>query len=254
MFLVISSGFMGFYALLGAVAKLDPKQVTEISGASAGSIVGFLMLLCHWNHQKILSLVLQDVKKKLKPNLKNFASNYGFIPEKKLLSIFESACDFFGIKRDISFKELYEINPIKFHVSVTCIELSRTEYMSVSTTPDMSVCKALCMSCAVPLLMTPVKHNGFHYVDGAVTEAVPVSIFVDKPRGDILVVCLRKPSISKINSLKSYMLSLVGVISNMRSSLEGVRHIEIDTQDIDINDPTMTLETKLRLFLMGYST
>jgi NTE family protein len=70
-----------------------------------------------------------------------------------------------------------------------------------------SVAKAVRASCSIPGIFTPVEMNGRLYVDGSVTDSLPVDIARAKGADIVIAVDISKP-----NNLKAQYNSLVDVI------------------------------------------
>lgn len=59
-------------------------------------------------------------------------------------------------------------------ICATNVTKQRPEYFSADSHPDVAVVDAVCASCSIPVLYTPVKIGGDLFVDGAVTDAFPL--------------------------------------------------------------------------------
>lgn len=74
----------------------------------------------------------------------------------------------------VTFGALHERTRKKLVVCCTNVTDSRAEYFSADTAPEVPVLDALCASCSVPMIFTPVKIGGKLFVDGAVVDALPL--------------------------------------------------------------------------------
>jgi predicted acylesterase/phospholipase RssA len=257
-YLAIGPGSMAFFVYLGIVHKLQESgrfsDLEEIAGASAGSIVGFLFLLANRDVSKVLDYTLQaPIKKAMKPNIKTLLKDYGLVPVSKVHKLLEDACTKFISKPDITFEELYARVPIKLHVSAFCVDLYKTDYFSVERTPKMSVLDAVCMSCAVPFLFSASKFNGWHYIDGGSAESIPCAPFIGRPYEDILALRIAWSRPTEIKNLKSYGLSVMYSILNMRASYTNIPSLEFELDDVDIFDFGSENDVKLKMFMNGQS-
>jgi NTE family protein len=77
-----------------------------------------------------------------------------------------------------------------------------------------SVAKAVRASCSIPGIFTPLEMNGRTYVDGGVTNNLPVDIARAKGADIIIAVSLSKPSNSNIqfNSLLDVILQSIDIM------------------------------------------
>lgn len=257
-YVAIGPGSMGLFVYLGVFSKLKNKgllkDVQEISGSSAGSILGFLFLATEGNIPEILDFALNvPVKQIMKPNIKSLLVNFGLVPVTKVRKQLSLACKKYLKKDDITFLEFYEHTKIKFHVSAYCVDLMKTEYFSVDTTPTMSVLDAVSTSVAIPFLFSSTKLNDLNYIDGGAAEDCPCGPFINKERSEILALKLAwtRPTIAK--DLKSYGISILMSILKMRYSYEDVPTIHVDLGDTDVFDFGTENEGKIRMFIQGHS-
>lgn len=255
--LALGPGAMGVFVYLGTLYKLKEtgrlEDLEEISGASAGSLVGFSFLIGNQDIPKILDHALEiNTKSLMKPNIKTLLKDYGLVPVGKVRKVLEEFCFKFTNKIDITFRELYEISPIKFHVAAFCVDLMRTEYFSIDTAPAMSVLDAVCMSISVPFLFSATKLNGWHYVDGATAEVIPGGPFIGRQRKDVFAVKLAWSRSNEIKDLKTYGLSIMYSALRMRASYD-FPILDIDLEGSDVFDFGAGNEGKLRMFMLGQS-
>lgn len=93
---------------------------------------------------------------------------------------------------DMTFRELAKVTGKVLVVCVTNLTKVRREYLSVDTTPDMSVLLAVRMSMAVPILYAPVMHEGSLYVDGGMLDNLPLAHFDKKGPPTTLAIYLQR--------------------------------------------------------------
>lgn len=255
--LALGPGAMGFFIYLGVMYKLKESgrlsDLEEISGASAGSLVGFLFLIANQDIVKCLDFALTvPVKQIMKPNIKTLLKDYGLVPVSKIRKVLADACLKFTTKNNLTFRELYEFVPIKFHVAAFCVDLMRTEYFSVDRTPDVSVIDAVCMSIALPFLFSTTKFNGWHYVDGGTAENIPCAPFIGLPRSEVLGMKLAWSRSNEIKNLKSYALGIMYSLLRMRATYD-FPILDINLEGSDVFDFGAETEGKLRMFMLGQS-
>ena len=241
-YLVIGPAAMGYFAFLGALSNIDTNKFEEISGSSAGAIIG-LCLACGKTVDEITQWSLNlDLKELSKMNLKSFLISYGLISHEPIKKKF---VDFIG---NPTFSELKK----KLYVSSFCVNTAKTEYFSVDTHPDMFVVDAVCMSMSVPFLFESVKLGGLLYVDGGTIERLPLEAFANKKEEEILCIKMEiDPPKFEVKDLKQFVSNLV--LSTLDSKYQGSRGkiIKIQLGSVNVFDFLMTLEQKLKLFLIG---
>ena len=112
-YLAIGPGAMGFFVFMGALYKLQETgkldDLEEISGSSAGSLLGFLYLLTKRDLIKTFDFALDaPIKQSMKPSIKTLFKDYGLVPISRVRKILSDSCLKFTNKIDITFQELYE--------------------------------------------------------------------------------------------------------------------------------------------------
>ena len=254
--LSIGPGAMGFFLYLGVISKLKQDgrldNLEEISGASAGGLLGFLFLATKGDIAKVLDYSLDvPVKQIMKPNLKNFMKNYGLVTPAKIRKVLSEACVKFIGQSDITFEELYAWHPIKFHVSAYCVDLMKTDYFSVNSTPKLSVIDVVSATIAIPFLFSTVKIGDFTYIDGGAAETTPSGPFLG--REEVLAMKLGWSRPSPVTDLKSYAMGILYSTMKMRAVYE-VPTLDLDLGDLDIFDFGTSNDGKLKIFMKGHGT
>lgn len=255
-YLVIGPGAMAFFVYLGVLSKLKQENLLddleELSGASAGSLLAFMYIASKGDLAKILDYSLTvPVKQLMKPNIKSLLKNYGLVPSSKIRKILSDGCMYFTGKPDLTFKELYEWHPLKLHVATYCVDLMKTVYFSVDSTPTTSVLDAISGSVAVPFLISSMKlSDGWNYIDGATAETIPAAPFLGKLNSDIFAIQNGWGPLTEVKNLKQYAVSILYTSMRLRPTYD-VPMLEIILKDIDIFDFDANTEAKLKMFLIG---
>ena len=254
--LAIGPGAMGFFLYLGAISKLKHEgrldNLEEISGASAGGLLGFLFLATKGDLAKVLDYALDvPVKQIMKPNLKNFMKNYGLVTPAKIRKVLSEACTKFIGQPDITFEELYAWHPVKFHVSAYCVDLMKTDYFSVNSTPKLSVLDAVSATIAIPFLFSTVKIGEWTYIDGGAAETTPSGPFLAKK--EVLAMKLGWSRPAPVTDLKSYAMGIVYSTMKLRAEYE-VPTLDLDVSGQDVFDFGASNDGKLKMFMKGHST
>ena len=245
---------MGFFLFLGVLSRLKRDGqldiLESISGASAGALLGFLFCISKGDPTRVLDYALTvPVKQLMKPNIKCLLKNYGLISCSKIRKVLGEACHTFIQKDDVTFQELYELYPIKLHVSSYCVDFMKTVYFSVDTTPTMSVLDAVCASVAIPFLFSSVKlSDGYNYIDGGSAEVVPGAPFIGQ---DALAMKLAWNRLPEVKDLKTYAMSILLSTMKMRHVYE-FPTLDLDVSDVDVYDFGASNDAKLRMFLKGF--
>lgn len=242
--MVLGPGGMGFYTLLGALTTIDLSMVEEISGASAGALLG-LFVAMDWSVDDIVSVVMTiNPQEELCGNLWNVFSHWGIFEhnatKKILYKIFS---------KKIYFKDLKK----KLWISSFNVSMCRTEYFSSDTHPDMCVFDAVCMSISVPVLFQPVLMNGFYYIDGAIDEWLPMHPFMLKSNDDVVAinVDLTRCDLLEPKSFFDFLSKIMKTFLRSKK-VTGMKckfiNIPVEENVFNFNLP---IEVKNKLFLMG---
>ena len=78
-----------------------------------------------------------------------------------------------------TFRDFARVTGKNLVISAVNVTKGKTVFFSVDTHPDQDVVQAIAASCAVPLLLSPVKIAGDLYVDAGLTDNLPVAALGD---------------------------------------------------------------------------
>lgn len=245
--LIIGCGGTIIFSFLGVLKKLGPLQsLEEISCSSTGSIIGLFYVFTKGDIDQMLHMALDAPLGKLAHvDVKGFLTRFGLINTRNFESYIDSLCA-------LTFKELYEHNPIKLHVASYNLMTDKTIYMSVDTTPDMKVSHAVRRSISVPLVMIPcfVPSEGGVFVDGSFAEVSPYQVFLGKT--DVLEIrYMASPKPKKIpKTLVEYMYAVVYSFLTCRIEYNDFPRIDVES-DITVLDFSLSTEKKMELYIKG---
>jgi predicted acylesterase/phospholipase RssA len=256
--LAIGPGAMAYFAFLGAMGALrdchELDNLEDISGASAGGLLAFFYVVAEGNIKTILDYSVDiPIKDIMKPNIRQFLKHFGLVSQRKIRNVIVDIIRVFFSKEDLTFRELQDLRPTmpNVHISAYCVNLGRTEYFSVESTPNMSVVDALCMTIAVPFLFATVEHQGRKYIDGGTMEDTPCGVFVGSTDVKVMRTIWSENPEYDTRNLKSYLVSILYTMMRLRSKYN-YSFIDIDMSKIEIFDFGVSTETKLKLFSFGY--
>lgn len=260
-YLALGPGAMGFFAILGKLHELNEnnktKNIKEISGASAGALLALLYIVFKANTKEILKYTIsQDLISKTKLNLQSFFNNYGFIDTTEIKNEISKKIQNKTTISNITFKQLYEFNPIKLHIAAYCLQTNETEYFSVDTHPDVVVIDTIMASIAVPFLFSSCILNGKTYVDGGLCESIPVMPFIAKRGEDIYAINVKskRNESDEITDIKMYTEKLVQSMLKNRIKYHSIKTTTINLEDFDIFDFKIKDTKKIELFVKGFLT
>lgn len=180
---------IGFIDALMESKKFDYTKIKEIHGVSAGSITGVLLILSNFNTNLLKEYFIQRPWEKiLNLNAENFFNafkNQGYIGSDFIKEVIIKFLLMNNYDENLTLKQLYNDTKIKLYLYTTDIKsnIPKSIKLSHESFPELTIIKALHMSCSYPLLVRPVYFENYCLVDGGITNAVPIPIdaFVNNP-------------------------------------------------------------------------
>lgn len=248
-YLCIGPGGTGIFTIAGFLKRRESSLdgVEEISGASAGAILGLFLSLGYSMDEIVDILFSADMEKFVKIKVSSFFTNFGFVDTTPIRDEFVRLC-----RGDPTFSELNK----KLYVAAFCLNTSETVYFSRDSHPDMKVIDAVLMSMSVPLIFSTGRFQGYTYTDGGTTEAFPITPFLGKKPHEIL--CIKLKSTKKYqeeirNHIQFLEALLRSTLNNRRAHVvENTQVIELDVGELNVFDFSIDLETKGKLYTKGF--
>lgn len=182
--LVISGGGPVLFQSLGAIQYLeeqkfiDMKDIETIYGTSAGAILGVLICLKYdWEtiNDYLIKRPWQDLFKIKVEQIFDAYKSKGIFGTKTIEKCLKPLLDAKDIPMDITLKDFYEISKIELHIFTFEINDYKSHDISYLTHPDLSLVTAVQMSCALPILITPICIEDKCYIDGGLTCNYPLN-------------------------------------------------------------------------------
>jgi len=187
--LILSGGGMAGIIEYGIIKhlmdkkKIDMENIKSIYGTSIGSWLAVCFSLKYeidilddyiikrpWN--KILTTSYE--------NMLEIFSNKGIFDEKIIKESFKPLFEAKDIDINCTMIEFYEKTNIELYFYTTDINSFTVEELSHIKNPELSVVKAVTMSCAIPILFTPIEYNNRIYVDGGFMNNYPLDNCIDR--------------------------------------------------------------------------
>jgi predicted acylesterase/phospholipase RssA len=176
---VFSGGGAMAVSFIGAVRYLEHTamlaNIKAFAGTSAGCIISFLLIL-GMNTEMIMEWVIEHLAVLTDVDVDHILElpmRLGLDDGTALVESLRNALpQEWG--RAVTFMELTKRSGKHFVVCATNVSKGAREFFSVDTMPHMDVVTAIRMSCSIPLVYTPVTHNGDLYVDGALHNNLPI--------------------------------------------------------------------------------
>lgn len=186
--LVISGGGPVLIHVLGAIQHLeqnnylDRKEIKSIYGTSAGAIVGALLCLgFDWEtiRDYIIKRPWHDVFPVKVQNIFDAYTKKGVFDIKTFEKCFKPLLDAKDINMDVNLEDFYNLSNIELHLFAFEINEYKIHDVSYLTHPKLSLLSAIQMSCALPLLVTPVCIEDQCYIDGGFSCNYPLNYCIE---------------------------------------------------------------------------
>jgi predicted acylesterase/phospholipase RssA len=181
--LVISGGGPSMIQTLGAIQYLEEEKFIDINnietiyGTSAGAIIGVLICLKYdWKtlHDYIINRPWQEVFPIKIQNIFDAYTKKGIFDTKTVEKCFKPLLNGKDIPMSINLKDFYEYSKIELHFFTFEINDFQIEDISYLTHPNITLITAIQMSCALPIIVTPICIENKCYIDGGVVCNYPL--------------------------------------------------------------------------------
>jgi len=211
--MVLAGGGMLGTVYIGAFRYLyeNPELIANIKTVIGTSIGAFFAIAF------VLNISISEIERFwndfLNENNKKFDINII-----QLFEIFNTlGLDDSSRRLDIIIKNLHNITFLDLAkktgkdliICATNAHTMKVVYFSVDNTPNVLVSDALHASCSLPLINKPVKIGDTYYIDGGITENIPLSCIKENiDFNNILILNLLSPDIDPLNELNLPILLL----------------------------------------------
>ena len=273
--LVISGGGPTMIQTLGSIQHLEENKFIDINnietiyGTSAGAIIGVLICL-KYDWTTLRDYIIKRPWQEVFPvNIQNIFDAYtkkGIFDDKTVIKCFKPLFDAKDISLNISLKDFYEYSNVELHMFSFEVNAFNVEDISYLTHPDLSLITAIHMSCALPVLMTPICPDGKCYIDGGVTCNYPLKncIETNKNIEEILGFKNQYDDHNKnqidsnstlLDFITSFLFKLVHSISSNNSTQSSITYEVICNADFltitTLKSALYSMETREKLYVSG---
>lgn len=223
--LVLPGGGAASVRLLGAIKKLhehgvwNEENIESIHSVSAGTLISVLIAL-KFDMQTIVDYMIgRPWDNVFQISLTNFFDVFakkGFFGTETIVTFIKPFFNTKDISLDITMQQFYELTGVKLFFYTVEINTFKLITVSNDTFPDLQVLKAVHMSAAYPVLLSPVTMDGKCYVDGGIITNYPIShcLKLYPNKDEILGISGSKNkqttrSITEESTLLEYLLELI---------------------------------------------
>jgi predicted acylesterase/phospholipase RssA len=186
--LIISGGGPIMVQILSTIQELEKNNyinindIESIYGTSAGAIIGVLISLKYdWEtiNDYIIKRPWQDVFPIKVQNILDSYTKRGLFDMKTVEKCFKPLFDAKDIPLDINMSDFYKLTNVELHMFSFEINQYKVEDISHLTYPNLHLLQAIQMTCALPVLVTPVCIDDKCFMDGGVACNYPLNFCID---------------------------------------------------------------------------
>jgi predicted acylesterase/phospholipase RssA len=273
--LVMSGGGPTMLQTLGALCYLEKnnyvnlEDIETIYGTSAGAIIGVCIALkFDWDtlNDYIIKRPWQDVFPIKVQNILDAYMKKGIFDKTNIEKCFKPLFDAKDIPININLEDFYNLTKIEIHFFGFEINEYKVEDISYLTHPSIEVITAIQMSCALPILVTPVCMDGKCYIDGGTSCNYPLNFCIESGKiPDEILGFKNKYSETKNNIsnestllqfLSSFLYKAVFSLSTDKSQPEINNEVICDVSHINfdvLKDAITNVDIRKSLFENGVS-
>ena len=259
--LILSGGGVRCLSFIGVMENLftnhilsrDLHGIKTIISLSGGSL--FILPF-------ILKIPLTEIKRfiynidfKKMCNYEDFSMNHillnhGLFNNNYISLVIDKCLQLKGYSKDISLIDLFKRSNIDYICRVYNLTDKREESMNHISHPHLSVSKLIQMTTCIPILFTPISHEGKLYIDGGIISNYPIDI---NTSSHYLGICMADDIKTKeIYNFIEYIQLIIRIHSNsVRKSDKKTIYISSSLKDTINFDCCMTI--KKQFFRMGFS-
>jgi len=261
-----SSGGVRLVGHMGCLAALlDTDVLSEVCnwyGCSAGSVCAFLAGLgvsARWIRDAMSvfnARVLTDIRGEY---VMDFLATWGVSSTDAFIAYLSRLADTWepGSSTWTFSDFVRERQGVGLYITAANVSQQRLDVFSADTTPSIRIMDAICASCAIPLMFTPITLNGDVYCDGGVLEMYPWTHIKEKEKTLVILTedtCVSTQSILRpITSLSAYVSSIYWMMSVRTHRIKPMPRywIAVNNRDVHFADFHMTVEARDRFFSEG---
>jgi len=222
--LVISGGGPILIQILSAIQELERNNylnmnnIESIYGTSAGAILALIFSLnFDWQtlNDYIIKRPWQDVFS-IKPQ--NIIESYykkGIFDRETVKKCFKPLFDAKDISLDITLQDFYKVTNKEVHMFAFEINDYKIVDISHKTHPNLKLIDSVQMSCALPVLMSPVFIDDNCFIDGGVACNYPLNFCIESGKNEDEILGFKnkysdnKSVVNKESTLLDYILNFL---------------------------------------------
>ena len=152
--------YIGCIKYLYEVNLMD--EIEEYTGTSIGALICAMLNLDHNMDDIVNFLKINRLIDKRDISMYNLLNNYGLNNGNN----FRNTILKYSNELEMRFDDFQKKTKRKLTITAVSLSKCRVEYFNYINTPDLRIIDAICMSCCIPFLFTPIVYNDELYIDG----------------------------------------------------------------------------------------
>lgn len=275
--LVISGGGPIMFQIISAIQELERKKylymnnIESIYGTSAGAIVAVMISLkFDWEtiNDYIIKRPWHDVFPIRVQNIFDAYAKKGIFDIKNVEKCFKPLFDAKDISLDITMKDFYNLTNIDIHMCSFELNEYKIKDISYETFPNIPILKAIQMTCALPILVTPVFIEDKCFIDGGVACNYPLCFCINSGKLADEILGFKNSyenenntKISETSTLLDYLLNFLFKAlnfihdNNIQPSIKNEIIFDTNHVSLDILKNALTkIDVRRNLFEKGKNT
>ena len=213
-----------------------------VIGVSAGALTGMNYVSKQIGRSKDINIGFRDDKKYV--GIEALKNEHGLIG-------FDYLFNDISKNKNVFYYYAFKNSKENFISVVSNCEKGETEYFSKDDCSESYIYKAVQASSSMPLCSRMVEMNGYHYLDGAVTNPIPINIPLEQNHKNILVVLTRderyrKPEVSKamVKVYKRVFKKYPKLVEKLCTAPKRYNKIKDDINRLEAEGRIMVIEPK----------
>jgi len=259
--LVLSGGSIKGVTYFGLLKSIQEhpdiyKNIKCFAGASVGSLFSTFLAL-DIKYEYLEKFINTDFSQFLQLDIEDLIEKYGLDNGKAYVKLMEEVL---GEYKDITFLGVFEKTGKRLIISATCLNNYNIEYFDYISHPKLKVVDAIRASISIPFLFTSVNMYGKTYIDGAILEPMPITLFDKEKTLGIWIVDknYNHGYMGDLDCFKGFVYNFFVCIKKRLDTLNNFEAkyniLKISLENVSFLDFDMNIEKKNEIIEIGYNT
>lgn len=259
--LILSGGATKGFCYIGVLKSLEEKSllkyIKNFQGTSVGAVFATLFAM-GFTSTELLEYLSEDIDYTNGITIDNFLDSYGFYDGSAIITVIEKIISR-KYDKDITFRQLKNIQHTTLIICVTNLNQHRIEYLSYKKYPKMKIIDAIRYAITIPFIFNVKQYNNLLYIDAAVINNISLKKY--DPKDTIAFIIKDKIDSSKnnrIDSIESYIKNIFRCMSKnhfnkIKKRKKKYNLLELNFSNINTLNFALTEQERNYLYNDGYT-